>query len=477
MTKSKILIFITILFISCSELSQSEFEYKSTVLEIHPGDGTSFNDTLIVSRISDSFDWLVSDTVIVAPNTNPRAELSISRPQYVTIFYGELEDRIFVSPESSIQVTINEQNKFENFSGDLVRENSYLQEIKTNALLRELGWSTTEETNADTLEAKLKAYFEVKEGILKEFIDSTDNPFYKLRKVEQEAMYTYAMLSFYENNYENVNLALYDSLSEKRLPEKFFQFGNYTENFESDYYRFLVGKYVLEHFFKQDYGVDWRSRIRELGYANMALETVHQNFPEELERWYNYERLYYLILSSNNANTDRLANTQRLMHEYGQYLSDAKYNELQDLFNESVKTFSQISQGELVPSFMMETETGEPYELKSNGKVVLYDIWASWCKPCFSSFPKVKEIELEYADQLDVISLSFDEDREDHRKTLERSEVPGKTHIIDTNAFQGEFAGHFKIYGIPAYLLVDSEDRILAFGSLDVVQEKIAEIF
>lgn len=47
----------------------------------------------------------------------------------------------------------------------------------------------------------------------------------------------------------------------------------------------------------------------------------------------------------------------------------------------------------------------------TSGKVVLVDIWATWCEPCKKSFPKLQELYVKYkASGLEIVALSADDE-------------------------------------------------------------------
>ncbi len=61
-----------------------------------------------------------------------------------------------------------------------------------------------------------------------------------------------------------------------------------------------------------------------------------------------------------------------------------------------------------VDGFTMETREG-PLNLSDlRGRVVLVDVWASWCAPCIASVPHLIELQERHADQLVVVGLNVD---------------------------------------------------------------------
>lgn len=83
-------------------------------------------------------------------------------------------------------------------------------------------------------------------------------------------------------------------------------------------------------------------------------------------------------------------------------------------------------------------QVGRPYEFsltttdgqvidsrKLRGKVLLIDCWASWCGPCMTNIPELKEIYTQWhAKGLEVLCLSFDYDVEAAKTALESHKIP-----------------------------------------------------
>ncbi len=46
------------------------------------------------------------------------------------------------------------------------------------------------------------------------------------------------------------------------------------------------------------------------------------------------------------------------------------------------------------------------------GKVVMVDVWATWCEPCKKSFPKLQELYTKYQGKFEVVALSADDEKD-----------------------------------------------------------------
>ncbi|MCL2502165.1 MAG: TlpA family protein disulfide reductase [Bacteroidales bacterium] len=89
------------------------------------------------------------------------------------------------------------------------------------------------------------------------------------------------------------------------------------------------------------------------------------------------------------------------------------------------------------------------------GKVVLVDIWATWCGPCKQEIPYLKELEKDYHGQeLVVMSISIDPptDRPKWMNFVKNENLPG-LQLFGGDGPRSEVARIHNINSIPRFLL------------------------
>ncbi len=67
-----------------------------------------------------------------------------------------------------------------------------------------------------------------------------------------------------------------------------------------------------------------------------------------------------------------------------------------------------------MPDFEVEDLAGKKIKLSDlRGKVVLVNIWATWCAPCVKEFPSLKKMVEAMKGDVVILAISYDRDRED----------------------------------------------------------------
>jgi thiol-disulfide isomerase/thioredoxin len=113
---------------------------------------------------------------------------------------------------------------------------------------------------------------------------------------------------------------------------------------------------------------------------------------------------------------------------------------------------------------------GEPYALSEDrGRVVLIDVWATWCEPCRDALPMYQDLARHYAERgLKVYALNVDEDVRAVPPFLEEAKVTLPV-LLDSQAVVAESV--LRVRSMPTTVLVDRR------GHVRYVHEGFAEEF
>lgn len=111
------------------------------------------------------------------------------------------------------------------------------------------------------------------------------------------------------------------------------------------------------------------------------------------------------------------------------------------------------------------------------GKVVLVDVWATWCGPCVKEIPYLKALEKEFHNK-DVVflSVSIDEKKDEGKwkKFIVDSELGGIQLLAGGGGTLISKAYH--ISGIPRFMLFDKNGKIIEIDAARPSDPKLKEI-
>lgn len=124
---------------------------------------------------------------------------------------------------------------------------------------------------------------------------------------------------------------------------------------------------------------------------------------------------------------------------------------------------SAIKKGDPSPEFNnYENYKGGTTSLKDlRGNYVYIDVWATWCGPCKVEIPYLKKLEKKFHDKnIKFVSISVDNKnaKGTWKKMIENEEMGGVQ--LFANGDQ-EFMSAYNITGIPRFILVDTEGKVV----------------
>lgn len=149
--------------------------------------------------------------------------------------------------------------------------------------------------------------------------------------------------------------------------------------------------------------------------------------------------------------------------------SEKSYNILSKLFDGDETKQSEDYKKILAKA--MSVEVGGPFkdiygtdargdsvalsEIVNSNKLTLVDFWASWCRPCRVSNPKLKEIYETYKPMgLAIVGVTLDKDRDAWLAAV-------KEDKIEWHQIAGFDPDDYGLLGIPAFALIDNKGIII----------------
>ena len=93
------------------------------------------------------------------------------------------------------------------------------------------------------------------------------------------------------------------------------------------------------------------------------------------------------------------------------------------------------------------------------GKLVLVNLWATWCEPCLREMPSLERLQSRLGDRIAVLAVS--EDRGGVKTVepfIEKLGLKSVKIYIDPKSAVGQA---FEVRGLPTSLLIDREGKVL----------------
>ena len=112
-------------------------------------------------------------------------------------------------------------------------------------------------------------------------------------------------------------------------------------------------------------------------------------------------------------------------------------------------------------NFSVPDSSGRMVSMKDfKGKVILIDVWATWCGPCRGEIPFLKAIEEEYRNNKDIVFMGISTDQASSRQkwidVMKKENLQGIQLLDDAGKL---FARKHQIMAIPRFMLIDKQGK------------------
>ncbi|WP_282081301.1 TlpA family protein disulfide reductase [Aquimarina algiphila] len=113
------------------------------------------------------------------------------------------------------------------------------------------------------------------------------------------------------------------------------------------------------------------------------------------------------------------------------------------------------------------------------GKYVYIDVWATWCGPCKAEIPHLKKIEKEFHNKnIEFVSISIDKKAQhDAWKKMVTEKELGGIQLFADNNWSSQFIVDYGIQGIPRFILIDPNGKIVSASAPRPSDAKLLDVF
>lgn len=363
----------------------------------------------------------------------------IGNGKYLGLSVGRNMISIFLEKEGNLVVNFDQSIQNAEFQGSLAENSKFLAQ-KDNAISEAIGsvadfWTKDPENFKSTLKELVEAQKKkLNETKLSE----------QFTKIEGKTLdYFFA---FFLKRYPNYHRYYTQAENAIELPENFMkEVEEINYDNAEDFDNVPTYQPLLRDYYSEKMG---RSTEELTAFFEVLKGLKSQNIKDFLTK------RIVSFLSVGNENNELIYN----------FVKENSSDKIKEEVEKTYSILKNLNPGSQSVGFEYENYKGGKTSLESlKGKFVYIDVWATWCGPCMMEVPHLIELEKKFhGKDIEFVSISVD-DRKDYEKwkqTIE-SKGLGGIQLFADNSWKSEFVQSYLINGIPRFILLDREGKII----------------
>ena len=129
--------------------------------------------------------------------------------------------------------------------------------------------------------------------------------------------------------------------------------------------------------------------------------------------------------------------------------------------------FTRIMPGNEAPISPLKDTEGYTHTFEEfKGKVLVIDVWATWCHSCLANMHKFAAMRDRFENESDVcfitVSIDRSEDKEQWLETIAKNNMQDMLNLFPDCEVQSQFESDFQISGVPRYIIIGKKGEIVS---------------
>lgn len=443
-------VFVLAVMASCTNQRPEPIEIKGNIQNLNTG------FALIESKG-------LSDTVWVKDDGNFAYTSELISPQYYTIRAGRIRHRIFMCPGTTSVVNFDTEDvqRIATFEGENAMYNMAIREVNKVFEGLNRNFADLYQLPKEDFMVKLDSALLEVEGIISPF-NRDKKPFAAFERAR--AKYTalgllanypayHAHFSGQQLDSTDIDYSFMDAVDLKNM-----------DHFGIDEYMSLVDNHMQRLYNEIMHG-DKVKGASDFEKTLMYFEFVDSLIGKGvLADYFNY---------SETKEAIRWLSLEAAKNISEHYLENAQSEDYKKSVKALIDKRMLLAPGQPAPKFTLEGFDGKTYSLDDfKGKLVYLDFWATWCGPCRREIPHLKQLKEEYKGKpIAFIAISVDDDKEAWEKMVKNDKLDG-IQLYAPKAWLNEVTIQYQVVGIPTFVLIDGEGKIIEYPAPRPSQEE-----
>lgn len=211
-----------------------------------------------------------------------------------------------------------------------------------------------------------------------------------------------------------------------------------------------------------DPAYDWNYVIKYVRKNKMNATTGTREIIEEIQNKFDGEKQQMeLIRFYKDAYDYKIVDKAILKHYVDSLETNGLTAQVKSFANESKQLIEYRLLGKRIEDFDFPDKDKRSIKLSQlNNKVVIIELWATWCAPCIKEMTKVQELKKANSN-IEFYSISVDKSPDKMKKFVEKNKYDWPIVFGGDEEFNKELWDYFKIVAIPKYYTINRQGIVI----------------